>query len=148
MKRIDHFFKICELPKGSQSSADAAEPIAVMEEADSSGSAVVVASNKSNECDDEGGHEGVVCQVENSRSIGNPSTTESNTESIMMTKRIKNASSALFARRLSQCKLLFQRRQGRKIHMQHLLLMVFRIGRRLWIAFRRMRGQSCTKPLF
>ena len=55
MKRIDHFFKICELPKGSQSSA---EPVAVMEEADSSGSAVVVASNKSNECDDEGGHEG------------------------------------------------------------------------------------------
>ena len=51
MKRIDHFFKICELPKGSQSSADAAEPVAVMEEADSSGSAVVVASNKSNECD-------------------------------------------------------------------------------------------------
>ena len=43
----------------------------------------------------------VVCQVENSRSIGNPSTTGSNTESIMMTKRIKNASSALFARRLS-----------------------------------------------
>ena len=34
------------------------------------------------------------------------------------------------------------------IHMQHLLLMVFRIGRRLWIAFRRMRGQSCTKLLF
>ena len=58
MKRIDHFFKICELPKGSQSSADAAEPVAVMEEVDSSGSAVVVASNKSNECDDEGGHEG------------------------------------------------------------------------------------------
>ena len=58
MKRIDHFFKLCELPKGSQSSADAAEPVAVMEEADSSGSAVVVASNKSNECDDEGGHEG------------------------------------------------------------------------------------------
>ena len=58
MKRIDHFFQICELPKGSQSSADAAEPVAVMEEADSSGSAVVVASNKSNECDDEGGHEG------------------------------------------------------------------------------------------
>ena len=27
----------------------------------------------------------VVCQVENSRSIGNPSTTGSNTESIMMT---------------------------------------------------------------
>ena len=46
MKRIDHFFKICELPKGSQSSADAAEPVAVMEKADSSGSAVVVA------CDD------------------------------------------------------------------------------------------------
>ena len=57
MKRIDHFFKICELPKGSQSSA---EPVAAMEEADSSGSgcAVVMASNKSNECDDEGGHEG------------------------------------------------------------------------------------------
>ena len=30
----------------------------MMEEADSSGSAVVVASNKSNECDDAGGHEG------------------------------------------------------------------------------------------
>ena len=59
MKRIDHFFKICELPKGSQSLADAAEPVAVMEKADSSGSAVVVASNKSNECDDdERGHEG------------------------------------------------------------------------------------------
>ena len=58
MKRIDHFFNICELPKGSQSSADAAEPVAVIEEAESSGSAVVVASNKSNECDDEGGHEG------------------------------------------------------------------------------------------
>ena len=53
MKRIDHFFKICELPKRSQSSADAAEPVTVMEEADSSGSAVVVASNTSNECDDE-----------------------------------------------------------------------------------------------
>ena len=62
----------------------------------------------------------VVCQVENSRSIENPSTTGSNTESIMMTKRIKNASSALFARRLSQCNWLFQRRQGRKIHIQHL----------------------------
>ena len=36
------------------------QPVAVMEEADSSGSAVVVASNKSNECDDEGGHEGVI----------------------------------------------------------------------------------------
>ena len=43
MKRINHFFKLCELPKGSRSSADAAEPVAVMEEADSSGSAVVVA---------------------------------------------------------------------------------------------------------
>ena len=86
----------------------------MMEEADSSGSAVVVASNKSNECDDEGGHEGgIVRQVENFRSIGNPSTIGSNTESIMMTKRIKNASSALFARRLSQCKWLFQRRLGR-----------------------------------
>ena len=42
MKRIDHFFKICELPKGSQSSADAAEPAAVMEEADSSSSVVGV----------------------------------------------------------------------------------------------------------
>ena len=80
MKRIDHFFKICELPKGSQSSADAAEPVAVMEEADhSSGSAVVVASIKSNECDDEGGHErgslsGRIFQVhwKNSRSTGNP----------------------------------------------------------------------------
>ena len=81
----------------------------MMEEADSSGSAVVVASNKSNEVMMREVMKEVVCQVENSRSI----TTGSNTESIMMTKRIKNASSALFARRLSQCKWLFQRRQGR-----------------------------------
>ena len=67
----------------------------------------------------------VVCQVENSRSIGNSSTTGSNTESIMMTKRIKNASSALFARRLSQW--FFESEEGSA-----------------WIAFRRMRGQSCT----